>query len=266
MRLLAYLLEHDLAPDERSARGLILRGDVLVDERPVTSEHAEVPAGSMVRVRDGRGVDVSRGAAKLRPVALRLGFDCGGCVALDLGVSTGGCSQVLLEQEPRCVYAVDVAYGVTALAIRDDPRVVLLERTNARELTREQLPEQPARVVGDLSFISWKAVLPAVVPLLDPHAELLLLVKPQFELAALGRGELVPGGVVRDPDAARACLEGLYNTWAERGLGVLGVVPAAVRGARGNQEYFVHLKRGEPGVSERDYALLVAAAVQEAVP
>jgi 23S rRNA (cytidine1920-2'-O)/16S rRNA (cytidine1409-2'-O)-methyltransferase len=119
---------------------------------------------------------------------------------------------------------------------------------------------------GDLSFISWAAVLPTVVPLLADEAALLLLVKPQFELAARGKSELVPGGVVRDAAVVHDCLAGLYNTWVAQALGPRAVVPAAVRGAKGNQEYFVYLQRGEPGLSRESYSARAAEAIAEAAP
>lgn len=266
MRLLDYLLSQGLAPDERSARGLIMRGDVLVNDQPVTSPAAVVDAGSAIRLRSKVHADVSRGAAKLRPAIERTRFDCAGRVALDLGAATGGFTQVLLEQGAARVYAVDVAYGALAHELRQDPRVVVVERTNARNLMREHLPEPPSTVVGDLSFISWAAVLPAVVPLLADEAWLLLLVKPQFELAARGKSELVPGGIVRDAAVVHNCLAGLYNTWVEQALGPLAVVPAAVRGAKGNQEYFVYLQRGEPGLSRESYSAHVAETIAEATP
>lgn len=266
MRLLDYLLAQDLAPDEHSARGLIMRGDVLVNNQPVTSPAAEVEADSAIRLRAEAYADASRGAAKLRPAIERTGFDCAGRVALDLGAATGGFTQVLLEQGAASVYAVDVAYGALAHELRQDPRVIVVERTNARSLTREHLPEPPSAVVGDLSFISWTAVLPAVAPLLADVAALLLLIKPQFELAARGKSELVPGGIVRDGAAIHDCLAGLYNTWVEQALGPQAVVPAGVRGAKGNQEYFVYLRRGEPGLSRESYSACIAEAVAEATP
>jgi len=152
--------------------------------------------------------------------------------------------------------------GSAEVVLADDRRVVLLERTNARKLTREQVPEPIERMVGDLSFISWAAVLPAVVPLLGPEARLLLLVKPQFELAARGRDDLVAGGVVRDAAAVEDCLTGLYNTWQAHALAPRAVVPAGVRGAKGNQEYFVLLERGETTI-EAEYQAIVRQALAE---
>jgi len=266
MELLDYLLAAELVADERAGRGLILRGDVLVNERPVTSPRAQVPAEAVVRLRRAAAETELRGARKLRPVAETLGFDCSGKVCLDLGVGSGGFTQVLLERGALRVYAVDVAYGMVALTIRGDPRVILRERTNARLLSRREVPEDIERAVGDLSFISWAAVLPAVAGLLAPQAELLLLVKPQFELAARGRGGMLAAGLVRDMEAVRDSLASLYNTWQAHGLSPQAVRPAAVRGAKGNQEYFVHLKHGKAPPGEQAYGALCAAALAEAAP
>jgi len=265
MKLLQYLLEHNLAPDERTARGLIMRGDVLVDDKPVSSEHAEVSKEQAVRLRGkAPGASVSRGAEKLLPVVERTGFCCRDMACLDLGVATGGFTQVLLNRGARQVYAVDVAYGTIALELRNDPRVMLLERTNARDLSPELIPELIDRVVGDLSFISWEAVLPAVTPLVQPDVELLLMVKPQFELSAQGRGGELVDGVVVSPDLAGECLVGLYNTWVVNGLAPERVIPAGIRGAKGNQEYFAYLKMSPDPVNLETYTDLVKQAVNEA--
>ena len=264
MRLLDYVLDAGLAADQRSAQGLILRGDVLVNDRPVTSPAAEVREGASVRLRSGIAEGVSRGAGKLKPALERSGMDVAGRICLDLGVSTGGFTSVLLERGAARVYAVDVAYGVTALKLRSDPRVVLLERTNVRALSPALVPVPVMRVVGDLSFISWSAVLPAVVGLLGEGAEALLLVKPQFELAARGLDQLVPAGVVREPAALADCLAHLYNTWVDNRLVPRAVIPSALRGAKGNQEFFVHLVwQGEQG-SRQSYGDMVQAAIEEA--
>lgn len=263
MRLIEYLLTNGLVDDERTAQGLVMRGDVLVDDCPVTSGAFEVSAGMRVRLRRPVNTDISKGAAKLRPVLERLELDCAGKICLDLGVSTGGFTQVLLEREAECVYAVDVGYGITAMEIRNDPRVVLLERTNARLLTPRLVPEPVEVVVGDLSFISWAAVLPAIVGLLAPQAELLLLVKPQFELAAQGLAHLLDDGVLYDHTSRRDCLIGLYNLWVDQRLNPIGAVPAAITGAKGNQEYFVQLRTGELLTDQLAYSALVDAALEE---
>jgi 23S rRNA (cytidine1920-2'-O)/16S rRNA (cytidine1409-2'-O)-methyltransferase len=238
-----------------------MRGSVLIDDHPVTSPVFEVTENMRVRLRHAPSTDISKGAAKLRPVAGSLALDCAGRVCLDLGVATGGFTQVLLERGAARVYAVDVGYGITAVEIRNDPRVVLLERTNARELTAAQAPEPIQVVVGDLSFISWSAVLPSVRPLLAAQAVLLLLIKPQFELAARGLGHLLDHGVLRDPALARACLNELYNVWVSNGLNPDAIMPAAATGAKGNQEYFVRLATGEATADQAAYEAMAGAAL-----
>ena len=262
MKLLDALLERGLAPDERTARGLILGGRVLVDDKPVSSEHSEVNSENALRIKGDVSGDLSRGARKLRPAIQRVSFDVRDKVCLDLGVSTGGFTQVLLESGAARVYAVDVSYGVTVNEIRNDARVVLLERTNARELAQEHVPEQVQRVVGDLSFISWAAVLPAIVPLLDPTAQLLLLVKPQFEIPAELRDEALHGGVVSDPRYWVEALYSLSGAWVTNGLAVRDVFPSELRGAKGNHEFFVLLQLG-PMAQPQEYEQMVERAVAE---
>jgi len=263
VQLLEYLLAEELVPDETVGRGLIMRGDVLVDDQPVTQVGAIVRVGQRVRIRGELSNSVSRGYSKLQPAAARVNFDCHRRISLDLGVSTGGFTQVLLEQGASRVYAVDIAYGITALSIRNDSRVVLLERTNARKLNKQLIPEQIERVVGDLSFISWRAVLPAVMNVLAGAAELLLLIKPQFELAARGQSDKTEKGVVQDSQAIRECLTSLYNTWETHGLNVLELFPAAVRGAKGNQEYFAYLRVEEPVLEMGAYLNMIEAIIAE---
>jgi len=262
MKLLDALLERGLAADERTARGLILSGRVLVDDAPVSSEHADVQSEQALRVKGDTSGDLSRGARKLRPAIARAQFDVSDTVCLDLGVSTGGFTQVLLENGAAKVYAVDVSYGVTAHEIRTDPRVVLLERTNARELAHEHVPEQVARVVGDLSFISWAAVLPAIVPLLADAARLLLLVKPQFEIPAELRDEALHGGVVSDPRYWVEALYSLSGAWVTNGLAVCDVFPSELPGAKGNREFFVLLQLGSMAQPQQ-YEQMVERAVAE---
>jgi 23S rRNA (cytidine1920-2'-O)/16S rRNA (cytidine1409-2'-O)-methyltransferase len=143
--------------------------------------------------------------------------------------------------------------------------VTVLERTNVRLLSTNMLAQPASLVLGDLSFISWSAALPAVLPLLTADARLLLLLKPQFELAALGRGEELERGVAVDAQAVRECLAGLYNLWTMHHLGVIGLFPAGLRGAQGNQEYFIALARERSGLSRKQYEGSIAAA-QERSP
>ena len=266
LSLLDYLLANGLAPDERTARGLIMRGDVLLDDKPVTSAAMQVCSAAEVRVR-GRAVSpVSRGYYKLAPVFDELGLDVAGNVCIDLGVSTGGFSELLLARDAARVYAIDVAYGVAADSIRNDERVVLLERTNARNLDRELIPDAAAFVTGDLSFISWQAVIPAVVPLLAADAALLLLVKPQFELASRGRGDELSEGIVASTGLRYQALEQLWDTWHNVGLSPEAVLPSALKGQKGNQEYFVLLKATGTMCTRDEYLRMAATATGTEAP
>jgi 23S rRNA (cytidine1920-2'-O)/16S rRNA (cytidine1409-2'-O)-methyltransferase len=260
MKLLDYLLEHGMAPDERSARGLIMRGDVLVDDQPVTSPSKSVPIDGEVRIRGNIQQAVSRGYNKLAPVLDQLSLKLEGRRCLDLGVSTGGFSQCLLERGVATLYAVDVAYGTAADLIRNDPRVVLLERTNARELTRELIPDEIDFVTGDLSFIGWQPVMPAVVNLLARSAELLLLVKPQFELASRGRSAELSEGIAISADLQFSALGLLWDTWQNVALCPSSVIPSPLKGQKGNQEYFVHLKNDMAMCTVEDYRQMAAQA------
>jgi len=208
--------------------------------------------------RDDPGY-VSRGAHKLLGALSAL--DPSGTLvparrALDAGASTGGFTQVLLERGADHVVAVDVGYGQLAWELRTDPRVTVLERTNVRTLTAQALPYRPELVVADLSFISLRLVLPALAAVVSPAADLLLMVKPQFEV---GREALGRGGVVRDPALrAGAVLDVAVAAWG-CGLGTAGVTASPLPGPQGNVEYFLHLRAGA-GPPEPE---AVEAAVRE---
>jgi 23S rRNA (cytidine1920-2'-O)/16S rRNA (cytidine1409-2'-O)-methyltransferase len=181
---------------------------------------------------------VGRGGEKLSGALEDLGVDPYGRVCLDAGASTGGFTDALLQRGARLVYAVDVGYGQLAWRLRQDERVVVIERTNIRDLAGLDGPA-PELAVGDLSFISLRQVVPAIRRLMVPSAELLLLLKPQFEL---GRGRVGKGGIVRSQDDREEALSG-FTEWARgEGLEVVATAPSRVVGAKGNQEYFVHLR------------------------
>jgi 23S rRNA (cytidine1920-2'-O)/16S rRNA (cytidine1409-2'-O)-methyltransferase len=181
---------------------------------------------------------VSRGGEKLAGALDALHLEPADRVCLDAGASTGGFTDVLLQRGARLVYAIDVGYGQLDWRLRNDPRVVVMERVNLRHL--EALPgEAPDLVVGDLSFISLRTVVPALLRLARAPADLVLLVKPQFEL---GRGRVGKGGIVRRDEDRHEAVRG-FTDWAQaQGLTVLDVVDSPIRGARGNQETFVHLR------------------------
>jgi 23S rRNA (cytidine1920-2'-O)/16S rRNA (cytidine1409-2'-O)-methyltransferase len=225
-----------LADSRTRAAALVLAGQVLVDGEPAQKPGARVDPGSEVRVRAGPRF-VSRGGEKLAGALADLGIDVGGRRCLDVGASTGGFSDCLLRAGARAVIALDVGYGQLALSLRNDPRVHVLERTNVRALEAAALPFTPDFVTVDVSFISLRLVLPRIADL-APRAELLALVKPQFEV---GREQVGKGGVVRD-DALRAAAARQVAELAP-GLGyrVAGQVESRLAGPKGNREIFLHL-------------------------
>ncbi|HVK74851.1 MAG TPA: TlyA family RNA methyltransferase [Kofleriaceae bacterium] len=240
-RLDKVLVDRGLAPTRARAQSLILAGKVTVDGAVVTKAGAPVAAGAEVALREDDHPYVSRGALKLVKGLDAFAIDPAGLVALDIGASTGGFTDVLLRRGARRVYAIDVGYGQLAWALRQDPRVVVLERANVRTLDPALVPEPCDLAVIDVSFISLTLVLPAVVGLLRPPAgkPIVCLVKPQFEV---GRDKVGKGGVVRDEDARLGAIEKV-RTWARpRGFEVGDAVESPIRGPAGNIEYLLYLR------------------------
>lgn len=251
-RLDAELVRRGLARSRAVAAEAVTRGIVTVDGRPAAKPAQRVAPDEVLEVAEPEGY-VSRGAHKLVAALDAFDVDPAGRVALDAGASTGGFTQVLLERGARRVLAVDVGHGQLVPALREDPRVAALEGLNLRYLTREDpalLPYRdelvvsgwPSLVVGDVSFISLTALLAPLVGLAEPDADLVLLVKPQFEV---GRGG-VREGVVHDRAARHAAAERVLGAAGGLGLGALGIVDSPLPGSGGNREYLVHLRRGAP--------------------
>jgi 23S rRNA (cytidine1920-2'-O)/16S rRNA (cytidine1409-2'-O)-methyltransferase len=236
-RLDQLLVDRGLAPSRSRAQAMVLAGEVFTGERRLDKPGQPVPPELAVAIRRRTGDWVSRGALKLIGALDRFGLDPSGAVALDIGASTGGFTEVLLARGAARVYAVDVGHGQLHARLRNDPRVVVLERTNARHLDRTHVPEPVDLVVCDASFISLALVLPPALALARPGAELVALIKPQFEA---GRGEVGKGGVVRDVavhDAVCARVRGWLE--GERGWAVEGVAPSPITGPKGNREFLV---------------------------
>ncbi len=239
----ALLVKRRLCADRDAARARIVAGDVRVDGIAVTSPAARVSVEQRIDVGPAPRSWVGRGAHKLIGALDALGVDPAGCVAVDLGASTGGFTEVLLDRGAARVYAVDVGRGLLHWKLRTDPRVVLMEGTNAR--TMDPLPEPIDLVVGDLSFISLDRILPSVHRLLRPGGVAVVLVKPQFEAA---RADVGADGKVRTEAARTATLVGARECAISLGFDVLGGVDSTVPGARaGNVEHFLHLRRPDPG-------------------
>ena len=239
VRIDRLLVERGLAASRERARRLVMAGGVLVGDRPVSKPGAEVPADAEVRLRGAASPYVSRGGEKLAGALDAFGLEVRDLSALDVGASTGGFTDCLLQRGARRVIALDVGYGQLAWKLRQDPRVLVIERTNARHLVASMLPEPPDLALIDVSFISLTAVLPAVATVVKPDGAILALVKPQFEV---GRGRVGKGGVVRDA-GLRAEAVATVRAAAERlGLRVRGEVESVLPGPKGNREVFLWLQ------------------------
>ena len=238
------LVERGLAESRARAQALVLAGLVWSEGQRLEKPGISLPGDTPLEVRGREHPWVSRGGIKLAHALDHFAIDPAGAVALDIGASTGGFTDVLLTRGARRVYAVDVGHGQLAWKLRQDARVTVLERTNARHLTREQIPEAPDLVVCDASFISLTTVLPAALALAAPAARLVALIKPQFEV---GKGKVGKGGVVRDPALHREVCERIA-TWlaAQPGWRVEGLTQSPIQGPEGNIEFVVHAWRPAP--------------------
>jgi 23S rRNA (cytidine1920-2'-O)/16S rRNA (cytidine1409-2'-O)-methyltransferase len=214
---------------------LILAGDVLVDGTPVTRAGSAIRDEEMLSLKTPPRF-VSRGGEKLQHALDTFAIDVRGSVVADFGASTGGFTDCLLQAGAARVYAIDVGYGQLANRLREDPRVVVIDRTNARYL--ESLPEVVDLVTIDVSFIGLRLVLPAAINVLRDGGRIVALVKPQFEA---GRGDVGHGGVVRDPNVHRRILEDIFAAAEAIGLGVTGLTASPKRGPAGNAEFLVSL-------------------------
>jgi 23S rRNA (cytidine1920-2'-O)/16S rRNA (cytidine1409-2'-O)-methyltransferase len=239
-RLDKAVVERGLAQSRARARSLILGGKVLVDDRPVTKAGALVADSSAIRLKGEDIPFVSRGGVKLDAALEHFGVDLRGTLCMDVGASTGGFTHVMLLRGASQVWSVDVGYGQFDWGLRNDPRVVLMERTNIRNLEPEAVPEPMDFAAVDVSFISLRLVLPRVAAFLRPGGEVLALVKPQFEV---GRGEVGKGGIVREEAKQLAAVEDVSRAARGAGFERLGVMESPIRGQKGNKEYILHLKR-----------------------
>jgi 23S rRNA (cytidine1920-2'-O)/16S rRNA (cytidine1409-2'-O)-methyltransferase len=240
-RLDVMLVERGLAESRAKAQALALAGAVWSGERRLDKPGQMLPEDTPLECRGKAHPWVSRGGIKLAHGLDHFAIDPAGAVALDIGASTGGFTDVLLQRGARRVYAVDVGHGQLDWTLRRDQRVVVLERCNARYLTREQVPEPPDLVVCDASFISLQTVLPAALDLAAPEAALVALIKPQFEV---GKGRVGKGGVVRDPALHDEVCRDVAAWLAGRpGWTVLGIAASPIRGPDGNVEFLIAGRR-----------------------
>jgi len=241
-RLDAAVVARGLAASRERARALILAGLVRVDGVVVSKAGTPVKPDAAVTLDERDHPYVGRGGVKLAHALETFGIAVEDRLALDVGASTGGFTDVILRRGPRLVVALDVGHGQLDWKLRTDPRVVVLEKINARTLTPEQLPEDARRfdlVTMDVSFISVRQVLPALVPVLAPGADLVVLVKPQFEA---GREEVGRGGLVRDAAVQARTVEEVTSAANALGLTRVAAVESPITGTEGNREFFLHLR------------------------
>ena len=256
-RLDVELVRRHLARSREQAQELIAAGLVLVGGIIATKAASQVDEVAGIKVNLNPDEDyVSRGAHKLIGALDSFEIEVSGLVALDAGASTGGFSDVLLRRGIAQIYCVDVGYGQLAWKVSQDPKVTVMDRTNIRYLTPELLGATVDLIVADLSFISLETVLPALVSVLNPTGQALLMVKPQFEV---GKDALGPGGVVQDNEQRIESVNKIAGKAFSLGLGTAGVVASPLPGPSGNVEYFLWLKPGSREPQESD----VRRAVQE---
>jgi 23S rRNA (cytidine1920-2'-O)/16S rRNA (cytidine1409-2'-O)-methyltransferase len=242
LRVDQLMVERGLAESRARAQALILAGRVFSGERRLDKPGQAVAGDVELCVRTPGPAYVSRGGTKLAHGLDYFGIDPAGSVALDVGASTGGFTDVLLRRNAARVYAVDVGHGQLDWRLRNDPRVAVHERTNARHLTREHVPEPVGLVVCDVSFISLELALPAALALAGRDARLVALIKPQFEV---GKGQVGKGGVVRDPALHETVCARIARWLSEHDWEVLGITASPITGPKGNREFLIAARRSE---------------------
>jgi len=236
IRLDTLLVERGVAPNVEKARALILAGSVSMDRLLMDKAGTQVSPDAQLSIKEEEHPYVSRGGLKLKGALEHFALAVTGFAVLDVGASTGGFTDCLLQAGARKVYAVDVGYGQLAWKLREDPRVVVIERTNIRHYDGVGFDEKPTLAVIDVSFISLKTVIPAVLPLLADQARILALIKPQFEAQ---RNEIGKNGVVEDAAIHDRVVEEIRLFCQAKGLDVEGTCISSLLGPAGNKEFFI---------------------------
>ncbi len=242
VRLDQLVFDLGLTESRERAKTTIMSGLVFVDGQRADKPGVQVSPDVSIEVKGAALPYVSRGGFKLEKALKAFPVDPTGKVCIDCGASTGGFTDVLLKNGAGKVYSVDVGYGQLAWSLRQDERVINMERTNIRYISSEQIPEPIDIAVMDLSFISVKLVLPAVCPLLRDGGELICLIKPQFEA---GREEVGKKGVVRDKNVHLAVIDGILDFAPSVGMTVMGLDYSPIKGPEGNREYLCFMKKGK---------------------
>ncbi len=238
-RLDKLLVDRGLVISREQGRGKIMAGEVLVDNQPVTKAGFLVDVGATIRLKSDAIPYVSRGGLKLAKALQEFQIDVNGKTVIDAGASSGGFTDCLLAHGALQVYAVDVGYGQLDWKLRNDPRVIVFEKTNVRYLTAADLPQAADVATLDLSFISLRLVLLPIKGLLVPGGAVVALIKPQFEV---GKGKVGKGGVVRSSDEHRRVIGEISDAAIALSFAVCGVTESPLLGPKGNKEFFIHLR------------------------
>ena len=238
MRLDRLLVEKGMAATRQRAQALIMAGQVLINHQPVDKAGHMASEDADIVIKGEDMSFVSRGGLKLDHALMAFEISPQNMVCLDVGASTGGFTDCLLQQGAARVYAVDVGYGQLAWRLRQDSRVIAIERMNIRHMPQSMLPEPVDLVTVDASFISLKIVIPAVIKFMKPNAQIVALIKPQFEV---GKGCVGKGGVVREPQQHDRVIAELRQFFTDAGWRSLSVVPSPVLGPKGNREFLIHI-------------------------
>ena len=257
-RLDVLLVQLGLANSRELAKAYIMAGNVYVDGQKEDKAGTKVAVNADIEVKGSQMKYVSRGGYKLEKAINEFGVELEGKICLDIGASTGGFTDCMLQNGASKVYAIDVGYGQFAWKLRQDERVVCLEKTNVRYVTHEQVPDEGDFASIDVSFISLTKVLPAVLGVLGPNGQLVCLIKPQFEA---GREKVGKKGVVRDINVHREVIEMIVNYVRAQNLGILALDFSPIKGPEGNIEYLIYLDKSQTGMTEEE----VTARLEEVV-
>jgi 23S rRNA (cytidine1920-2'-O)/16S rRNA (cytidine1409-2'-O)-methyltransferase len=234
------LVQKNLVESRTKAQSLIMAGLILVDDQKIEKSGTKVEDTSVIRVLGDNCPFVSRGGLKIEKALNEFKVDVTGLVAADIGAGTGGFTDCLLQRGIKKVYAIDVGYGQIAWKLRQDPRVIVIERKNAKHITESELGEKVDLVVMDVSFISITKILPAISGILKDSGIIVTLVKPQFEA---GREEVPRGGVIKSANVHKKVLENIRTAAKENGYKVLAETNSPITGRDGNTEFLMYLKR-----------------------
>ena len=255
-RLDVLLFEKGMVPSRERAKAIIMSGIVYVNNQKADKAGMSIPEDAELEIRGKTNSFVSRGGLKIEKALTYFQIDPKDLCAMDIGASTGGFTDCLLTRGARKVYSIDVGYGQLAWKLRQDPRVVCMERTNIRKVTPDMLDDVPEFAVIDVSFISLKLVLPVVAQLLNEHGRIACLIKPQFEA---GKGKVGKKGVVREPEIHLDVLNAFIENAHEAGFHVYNLTFSPIKGPEGNIEFLGYIgKDGED--ADIDTAALVAEA------